>query len=132
MSKKHFGPDIITIVIDRFQMEEVESTFSKPPIYYKDFGSIRRMALEVDSPSFSPCPPPPMEGDFWSFGVVRNINVCVSVVDDGESPLPDYVNRQWEPLYDKSKYIENGPQKADDIKECAITICDQVACFTAS
>ncbi|KAK8815895.1 hypothetical protein WA538_005016, partial [Blastocystis sp. DL] len=78
-------------------MEEVESTFSKPPIYYKDF----------DSPSFVPSPPPPMKGDFWSFGVVRNIN----------SPLPDYVNRQWEPLYDKSKYAENGPQKADDIKD---------------
>lgn len=41
ISKKHFGPDIITIVIDRFQMEEVESTFSKPPIYYKDFGTVQ-------------------------------------------------------------------------------------------
>lgn len=33
-------------------------------------------------------------------------------MDNGKSPLPDYVNRQWEPLYDKSKYAENGPQKA--------------------
>ena len=86
----------------------------------------------IDSPSFVPSPPPPMKGDFWSFGVVRNINVRVSVMDNGKSPLPDYVNRQWEPLYDKSKYAENGPQKADDIKECAVFLPYQVVCFTAS
>lgn len=113
-------------------MEEVESTFSKPPIYFKDFGTPPLMAFMVDSPSFSQSPPPPMEGDFWSFGVVRNINVGVSVVCNGESPLPDYVNRQWEPLYDKSKYVENGPQKADDMKEYVVIIRYQVVCSTAS
>ncbi|KAK8802746.1 hypothetical protein WA171_006418 [Blastocystis sp. BT1] len=48
-----------------------------------------------------------MKGDFWSFGVVRNI----------DTPLPDYVSKQWEYLYNETKYIENGPQKAVDIKD---------------
>lgn len=42
---------------------------------------------------------------------------AVNGVADIQTPLPDYVSKQWENLYNETKYIENGPQKAMDIKE---------------
>ena len=41
----------------------------------------------------------------------------LDVMMNTQTPLPDYVSKQWEYLYDETKYTENGPQKAVDIKE---------------
>ena len=55
-----------------------------------------------------------------TFGVLELSEISMFVVDglaDRQTPLPDYVSKQWEPLYNETKYIESGPQKAVDIKE---------------
>ena len=55
-----------------------------------------------------------------TFGVLELSEISMFVVDglaDIQTPLPDYVSKQWEYLYNETKYIENGPQKAVDIKE---------------
>ena len=55
-----------------------------------------------------------------TFGVLESSEISMFVVNgvaDIQTPLPDYVSKQWENLYNEAKYIENGPQKAMDIKE---------------
>ena len=40
ISKKHFGPDIFVRKNKKLSMNGIESTFPKPPDYYKQFGII--------------------------------------------------------------------------------------------